>query len=268
MKSKFLISSALSFGFKTVLDRFFLFLLSVALLCSMSFGYLLLLGIVDASFWTNNFFVLLLSMQQMFNGAFGLLCSSSFDFLTTLSCYVPDDASNIITTLTSSRLHVDQYSLETIFLWLIPTAIFFKFLALTVQVFWIKIGLAVYQNQEINWASMQHYIYLVPSLFVVNLVTSFCMNLGFFIFAIIGMYIWYRLSLATYFLIDKQLSIFNSLQLSWSVTRGLVWNLFGLSCVFGMMEYIMVFFPLLSLFLVPYKIMVYVSVYQQIIGNK
>lgn len=67
---------------------------------------------------------------------------------------------------------------------------------------------------------------------VAGIIVAFAVGLGFILFIIPGIYLLVRLMFFTYYIVDKNAGIMESIQMSWNLTKGSVVNLFLLGVIF------------------------------------
>lgn len=102
-------------------------------------------------------------------------------------------------------------------------------LGLSMGVGFVKIILKLVDGEEAKYGDLfSKDIMIILKLIVMGIVTGVIVVLGFIFLIVPGLILAVRLSLSTYYLIDKNLGPIEAMKASWNATRGNVWNLFGL----------------------------------------
>jgi uncharacterized membrane protein len=73
---------------------------------------------------------------------------------------------------------------------------------------------------------------------VAGLIVGFIVGIGLIFFILPGIYLAVRLMFFTYYIVDKEVGIMDSIKMSWALTKGGVINLFLLGLLFAVINFI------------------------------
>jgi hypothetical protein len=177
------------------------------------------------------------------------------------------------------HIHVDRQEIINFWQKMIPAAIVFKFVLDLLAVGYIKVALDAKANKPVEFSNLYANYWLVPSYFIVNIITHLVTVLGFFIvgkftggfsfvsilFLIPGLFIYQRLRLAKFFVIDKNYRIDQALQASWCATADCWANLTAFSVIEMMVNAIGHVLILSSFVIFPLGFQVETDVYRQLV---
>jgi uncharacterized membrane protein len=99
----------------------------------------------------------------------------------------------------------------------------------------IRISLDFVENKKTNYKRL-FYTNSLFNYFVVTIIKSVVVLIGFIFLIVPGIILSIKLQYATYFVIDKNLGIGDSLKKSWALTKGIKWNLFLFGLLIGLIN--------------------------------
>ena len=204
-----------------------------------------------------------------------------------------------------SIIFLNRYSMENIFTFLtiiLPVIVFIKLFCSLIAIGFSKLALDLQDNKPIKYSYLIKFYYLVPRIFIVEIIKYigivfcfflFVIPMGFFhdyfqykallndifIFNIIKfisipifwllfvfslIFLHQRFRFTKYFVIDSNKSVINSFKSSWNVTKGSVFNL----CVYSIFSCCVMLFKIIFpfiLFISPLENQVDVNIYRQML---
>lgn len=268
LNPKFSLQLAYANGFRTVLNNFSFFLLSIGVGSFACAVALVVLGVVD--FYTLRYHMapLLKMFHHVFNNFSGALHYPG----TTIHEIVKPYLSSEIAQQTIGRdivsIDVSVYDVKYLLSVIVPTMLALKLVFEMIAVGWTKIALDLADKKEVSVRYLFQYYYLVPRVFVVSLIVGIVTILGALLFIVPGIFVYQRLRFSRYFIIDKNLSIIKALQASWALTEKSVVPLFGFTMVAVIIESIANMLVVAYMFLTPLQNQVEADVYRQLIDAK
>ncbi len=264
-KNRFSLETAYANGGRVVMNHFSFFLFAMSL--GMLFGiiFFMMLGIVDFFALRYQIMPIFKMFQHIFCSATGPLHYAGFTVRDAVLSYIPGDIVSQALSRDVMSFDISGYNVAYILSWVLPTALVFKLLLDVISVGWTKIALDLKAGKTVSAHYLYKYYYLVPRVFVVNLVVWLATVVGFLLFIVPGVFIYQRLRFSKYFIIDKNLSIVKSLQSSWALTEGAVVQLFGFSMISLIIDSIGHLFLLLGFFTMPLQNQVEANVYMQLV---
>lgn len=267
---KFSLDTAYTQGARTVVNYFGFFLLALAVGGLAIAAALAILGYIDFYAFRGNFLSLAQMFHQLANSATGAFHYAGTTVYERVSSMVSPQAAQqfVAPNVSSVDIKAQLPDLAKFLSLLAPTLLILKLVIDMISIGWTKIALSLNANQPISIRYLFSYYYLVPRVFVVNLIVGLATLVGFALLIIPGIFIHQRLRFAKYFVIDKNLGIVKALQASWALTEGSVVHLCGYSVIATILESIAVAFGLLWLFVTPLANQVDANVYRQLVDGK
>jgi len=261
---KFSLESAYSTGAKTVFNHFMFFFVSIVAGILAGAIYLAALGIVDIA----SLHYHVAALTKMFGHAFSMPTGSLHYAGTTvhesLRSYLSADVASQVLGRDVISIDVSGSELAHILSWLVPTALLFKMFLDMMAIGWTKLALDLNSKNTVSLRYLYEFYYLVPRVFVVNLIVGLVTMAGLMVFLVPGLFVYERLRFSKYFIIDKNLSIVKSLQASWALTEGSVLHLVGftlISVIIGSLGHLLI---LAILFTAPLQNQTEANVYRQL----
>lgn len=264
---KFSLETAYGQGARTVLNHFMFFVLAIGigmLTCAVALAFL---GVID--FYALRYHVtpLLNMFHHVINTATGALHYGGTTIQESLHPYLAPDVAQQIMGRDLVSVDVNSYEQAYLFSVMVPTMLVVKLVIDMISVGWTKIALELNANNSVSFRYLFNYYYLVPRVFVVNLIVGIATLAGFMLFVLPGIYVYQRLRFAKYFVIDKNLGIVKALQASWALTQDSVLQLCGFSLVAIIIGSLGNLLILTALFLIPLHNQVEANVYHQMSGK-
>lgn len=264
---RFSLGSAYATGGKIVMNYFTFFLFSSGIGIVACAIHLMALGVIDFFALKYHIAPLIKMFQQAFTSPTGSLHHAGLTMRDAVSSYLPSDLMNQTLGRDVISFDISGYDVMYILSWVVPTALALKLVLDVISVGWTKIALDLNAGKTVSIRYLYQYYYLVPRVFVVNLIVGVVTIAGFLLFVIPGIFIYQRLRFSKYFIIDKNLSIIKSLQSSWALTEGSVLPLFGFSMVSIILDSIGNLIIVMGLFMTPLQNQVEANVYSQLSRN-
>jgi hypothetical protein len=259
---KFSIETAYTQGARIVLHHFMFFVLAMAVGALIIGAVLVVLGYLEIEMLKHHFGTLTQMFQHVASTPTGALHYGGTSLYESVSQYSPYAAQQFIG---QTRLSTDirgqdiQYLIKI----LVPAMLVMKLAIDMITTGWTKIALSYSANQTVSLNYLYSYYYLVPRVFVVNLIVGILTLLGTMMFVFPGIFVFQRLRFARYFIIDKNLSIDKALQASWAMTDGAVLQLIGFSIVHVIVKALGGLLVLTALFTIPLSLQAEANVYKQ-----
>ncbi len=261
---KFSLESAYYSGAKTVMNHFMFFVLAMLLGTLAGAAFLLALGIVDFALLRQHFMELVRLVDQTMNSATGPLHHETVSVYGGVKSYIPQDFLQQLMNMDPASIDIAKEDLAYIFTWLIPTGLIFKLFIDMITTGWIKVALDLNAGKKVHLDYLFKFYYLVPRVFVVNLIVGFVTIAGLLLFLVPGIFMYERLRFAKFFIIDRNLSIVKALQSSWAATQGSVLHLTGYSLLVLILDKIGDVFFITKIFLIPLQNQTETNVYEQL----
>lgn len=246
LKRKFNTSDAYSFGMRNVLDYFLYFFVASVVGILVTGCFLKLTGFINN--WediTQHFGELSRFFHESMKDAGGALGHSKHSHDTYMQQWVPAQMSQFFSKLKIFQFHIDVTTLQDSLKKLVPMALVFKFVIDLLGVGYVKMALDLQDKKKVGFAHFYSYYRLVPKYFVTNLIVQLA-TVGCFavvsmvlgdvsIFSALllvpGVFVYQRLRLAKFFVVDKNQSIDKALKSSWKATADCWAQLAGLSVI-------------------------------------
>lgn len=264
---KFSLETAYGQGARTVLNYFMFFVLAILIGMLTCAAALAFLGVID--FYALRYHVtpLLNMFHHVINTATGALHYGGTTIQESLHPYLAPDVAQ--QTIGRDLVSVDVNSYEQAYLFsvMIPTMLVVKLVIDMISVGWTKIALELNANNSVSLRYLFNYYYLVPRVFVVNLIVGIATLAGFMLFVLPGIYVYQRLRFAKYFVIDKNLGVVKALQASWALTQDSVLQLCGFSLIAIIIASLGNLLVLTMFFFIPLHNQVEANVYRQMSGK-
>lgn len=265
---KFSLADAYKFGARIVANHFVFFLTAIGLGIIACAVYMAILGVIDFHLFKNYMSPLIKMFHYVANSASGSLHYVGTTAQEVVRPYLPSEIAQQAMGRDIISIDISTYELKDILVWLVPTALALKLFIDMLMVGWTKFALDLQEDKTISLRYLFQYYYLVPRVFVANLIVGIATVLGLMFFIIPGIFIYERLRFARYFIIDKNLSIVKSVQASWSLTEGTVWQLFGFSIISIILDSLGHAIMLFNLFIMPLQNQVEANVYKQLLSSR
>lgn len=248
-KSKFSLESAYSWGFRTVIGNFGLFLLTMFVGILGCAVFLALIGVIDFWAFREHFGALSHFFSKVMSSATGPLHHGGHSIEEYLRQHLPTALSRYFADKHVLSLDISGHDLAYLFGMFGFSALFMKLFADLLAVGWIKMALGLQDNnKDVSERYLFKFYALVPSYFVVNLLAGFAVlaSLGVVggvaygvfrdghpglalvlgVLAMLpGIYVHQRLRFAKYFVLDKGQGVVEALRSSWDMTCGSVVHL-------------------------------------------
>lgn len=264
LNGKFSLTQAYYKGGKTVVDNFIFFVVASAIGVLAVACYLIALGVIDFMVLKNHIYSLVKLFQQTATSATGSLHHEDFALHGALAKHIPEDLLNRFMDMDVVSFNIAKEDITKIVTWIIPTALLLKLFIDMMMVGWIKIALDLNANKKVTFRYLFDYYYLVPRVFLVNLVVGLATIAGLLLFIVPGVFVYQRLRFAKFFIIDKNLSIIKALQSSWALTQDSVLELTGFSLISLMISGVSNFVFVLRIFVLPLQNQTETNIYQQL----
>ncbi|MBI2353290.1 hypothetical protein HYV11_03565 [Candidatus Dependentiae bacterium] len=262
---KFSLYDAYNFGFKTVINHFGFFFFSIMLISIAGVIVLSILGFTDYLAFREDFEMVFKTVINAMKSATGIAHVAQHNFSSYIHSYLPSTFSEAFSPKEIISLDLSKDEIIALFKILLPIIIGFKLFLDVVSIGWTKIALDLQANKSVEYDYIYKFFYLVPRVFLVNLFVLVITLLGLLLFIFPGIYVYQRLRFSKYFIIDKNLSIAQSLENSWKTTEGSVLHLCAYSVFAAFIKGMgSIFFPSLFFF-VPLEFQVDANIYRQII---
>ncbi|MFA5999166.1 MAG: hypothetical protein WC747_04075 [Candidatus Babeliales bacterium] len=268
INKKFSLESAYSAGSKIVINYSFFFFVSITISIVACAAYLAALGIIDFFALRHHIAALMNMFAHVTSQATGSLHYAGTSIQETIMAYLPADIASQVVGRNAVSFDISGNEWKQIFSWLVPTAIVLKMFLDMIGIGWTKMALDIDSKKQVSYRYIFEFYYLVPRVFIVNLIVGIATMIGAMFFLVPGIFIFQRLRFARYFIIDKNLSIVKALQASWVLTEGSVVHLFGFTVIAIIIESISHLLILANLFIIPLHYQVEANVYRQMIASK
>jgi hypothetical protein len=265
---KFSLDTAYTQGASVVFNHFMFFLVAIIVGGLVAGAALVVLGVLDFYALRHHIAPLLKLFHHVSNSATGAVHYGGATVQEAVRPYLtPEIAAQ---TLGRDMISVDVKSYDQTYLVsvLLPTMLVLKLVADMISIGWTKIALDFNSKSTASLNYLFKYYYLVPRVFVINLIVGVLTILGCMLFVVPGIFIYQRLRFAKYFVIDKNLSIAKAFNASWALTEGAVVALFGFTIVSVLVEALGQVLVVLYLFTSPLQNQVDANVYRQMLDNK
>jgi hypothetical protein len=262
---KFSLETAYGQGARMVLNYFTFFLAAMVIGALTCGAALMFLGVFD--FYALRYHVapLLKMFHHVLNSATGALHYGGTTIQESLSPYLSSDIAQQTMGREMSSVDVNSYDSAYLFSVMIPTMLVLKLVVDMISIGWTKIALELNANKPVTVRYLFDYYYLVPRVFVVNLIVGVLTLAGCMLFILPGIFVYQRLRFAKFFVIDKNLGIVKALQASWALTQGAVLQLFGFTLISVLLETLGNLLVVTYLFLSPLQNQVEANVYRQMV---
>ncbi|HSW89285.1 MAG TPA: hypothetical protein VLH19_00225 [Patescibacteria group bacterium] len=133
----------------------------------------------------------------------------------------------------------------------------------------IVIALKLLDGRKPVWKELYTHYDLFINYFVAVLLMGLCVFLGFIALVLPGIYIALRLSLTTFYVVDRKLGPVDALKASWAATSGNVLHLLGLIIVYwGIMLLGALALGVGVFVAIPVVLLTNASIYRQLSGGK
>lgn len=261
---RFSIENAYYTGAKTVANYFMFFCFAAGIGTLAGAAFLMFLGLVDYSILKDNFLEVFRLFDQTINSATGPVHHEAVSVQGALKSFAPQVYVQQIMNMDPASINIAREELTHIIKWIIPSALILKLFIDMISVGWIKVALDLNAGKQVGVKYIFEYYYLVPRVFVANLIVGLLTIAGALLFLLPGIFIYQRLRFARFFIIDKNLSIIKALQASWAATEGSVIHLLSFSLVALMFDKVSDFFFIVKLFVVPLQNQTETNIYQQL----
>jgi len=265
---RFSLESAYATGGRIVMNYFTFFLFATGIGIVACAIHLVVLGVIDFFALRYHMAPLIKMFQHAFNSATGSLHHAGFTVRDAVSSYVPADLMNQTLGRDMISFDISQYDIMYILSWVLPTALALKLFLDMISVGWTKIALDLNAGKKVSARYLYQFYYLVPRVFLVNLIVGLATIVGFLLFLVPGIFIYQRFRFAKYFIIDKNLSMVKALQSSWALTDGAVLQLFGFSVLSLMLDSLGNLIVVVGLFMTPLQNQVEANVYSQLLSAR
>lgn len=265
---KFSLETAYGQGVRTVLNYFTFFLAAIfigALTCAVA---LMFLGVIDFHALRYHAAPLLKMFHHISTSATGALHYGGTTIQESLRPYLASEIAQQTMGRDMVSIDVNSYDSAYLFSVMAPTMLVLKLVIDMISVGWTKIALDLNANKSVTLRYLFDYYYLVPRVFVVNLIVGVATLLGCMLFVLPGIFVYQRLRFAKFFVIDKNLGIVKALQASWALTQGATLQLFGFTLISVLLETFGNLLVVTYLFLSPLQNQVEANVYRQMLSGK
>jgi len=280
LKRKFNTSDAYSFGMRNILDYFVYFFVASVVGIVVTGCFLKFVGFINN--WediTQHFGELSRFFHESMKDAGGVLGHSKHSHDTYMQQWVPGQMSQFFAKLKIFQFHLDVTSIKESLRKMVPAALVFKFVIDLLGVGYIKMALDLKDKKKVGFAHFWSHYRLVPKYFITNLIVQFA-TVGCFavvsmimsdisVFSMLllvpGIFVYQRLRLAKFFVVDKNQSIDKALKSSWNATADCWAQFAGLSVIemiFNALGHILL---LTSFLLFPLCYQVESHVYRQVV---
>lgn len=262
---KFSLDLAYGQGARMVLNYFTFFLVAMVVGSLTCAAALMFLGVIDFYALRYHIAPLLKMFQHVLNSSTGALHYGGTTIQELLRPYLASDIAQ--QTMGRDMVSVDINSYDSAYLFSImaPTMLMLKLVIDMISIGWTKIALELNANKPVTLRYLFDYYYLVPRVFVVNLIVGVLTLAGCMLFIVPGIFVYQRLRFAKFFVIDKNLGIVKALQASWALTQDAVLQLFGFTLISVLLETLGNLLVVTYLFLSPLQNQVEANVYRQMV---
>lgn len=251
-------------GGKTVMNNFLFFVFAIGI-GSLAGGFFLMgLGLVDFVVLKQYFTELIRLFEQTLTSATGSIHHETISVHGAMTSFIPQEYLQHIMNMDPASINIAKEDVRHILAWIIPTALVFKMFIDIISTGWIKVALDLNAGKKVSYKYLFEYYYLVPRVFITNLIVGAATIAGSLLFLLPGLFIYQRLRFAKFFIIDKNLSIVKALQASWDATQGSVLHLTGFSLITIMLDKIADVFFVVKLFVIPLQNQTETNVYEQL----
>ena len=261
---KFALESAYFSGGKTVMNYFTFFVMALGIGAFASGLFLLSLGIIDFFVLKRSFMDLIKVFEQAMNSSTGTLHHSVFSVDGSIKSFLPKELLQYFMDMDMQSIDISKENIHYIVSWLIPTALALKLFADMISIGWIKIALDLNVNKEVHVSYLFKYFYLVPRVLIADLIVGIITIFASLLFLVPGIFLYQRLRFARFFIIDKNLSILESLKASWIVTESAVLQLTGFSIISLILDRVSDILVVFKLFTIPLQNQTKTNIYQQL----
>jgi hypothetical protein len=261
---KFSLETAYYSGGKIVMNNFVFFLLAIGIGSFAGGLFLMSLGLVDFMILKQHVLELVRLFEQTMTSATGSVHHQAISVYGALRSFVPQDYLIHVMNMDPASIDIAKEDIRHILTWIIPTALVFKLFVDMISTGWVKVALDLNAGKKVSIKYIFEYYYLVPRVFIANLIVGAVTIAGSLLFLLPGLFIYQRLRFARFFIIDKNLSIVKALQASWNATQGSVLHLTGFSLITIMLDKIADVFFVIKLFVIPLQNQTETNVYEQL----
>lgn len=265
---KFSLDTAYTAAFRTVLNNFMFFLIAMLVGGFAIAIAFLFLGFIDLVALRHHFGSLIPIFHKIATSATGLLHYGGTTIHESVSTYVSPQVAQQLLGQNVGTVDIKTYDKALLLSALLPAMIALKMVVDMISIGWTKIALDLNVKQAVSLRYLFSYYYLVPRVFVVNLVVGVLTLLGTMLFIIPGIFVYQRLRFAKFFIIDKNLSIVKGLQASWALTEGATLQLFGFTILSVLLESFGAALLILWVFISPLQNQAEANVYRQMLENR
>lgn len=265
---KFSIESAYYVGGRNVMNYFSFFLFAMGIGMVVCTAFLMFLGVIDFFELRNHLSGVAKLFHHVFNSAQGSLHHAGFTIRDFVSSYLPSDVIGQAMGHETVSFDISRQDIMDLLYSIIPTALALKLFVDMISVGWTKVALDMQAGKKVTVYYLFEYYYLVPRVFIVNLIVNLATILGTMFLLVPGIFVYQRFRFAKYFIIDKNLSVVKALQSSWALTDGAVVQLFGFSMITFLVDSIARMFFFVELFVTPLKNQVETNVYTQLRSSR
>lgn len=291
-KSKFSLESAYSWGFKTVVGNFGMFLVTMLVGVLASAVFLALVGAIDFWAFREHFGALSHFFNKVMGSATGPLHHGGHSIENYLREHLPTALSRYFADKHVLSFDISGHDLAYLFGMFGISAFVMKLLTDLLAVGWIKMALGLQDNKkDVSERYLFKFYALVPSYFVVNLLAGLAVlaslavvgGIAYGVFRdghpgiamvvgllamIPGIFVHQRLRFAKYFVLDKGQGILDALRSSWEMTCGSVWHLLVYSIFAGFVAALGSAVFLALFFVMPLAYQADAHVYRQMLKAK
>ncbi len=265
INKRFSLHEAYSFGFKTVVNHFGFFLLTMFVGSLAALVFLVFLGILDYWMFKEHFQTLLKTFFHSMSEATGTVHQAGLTVYDHVRGVLPASLAKHFSPKDVVSVDITGQDVKTILQVLLPVAFIFKLFSDMIAIGWTKMALDLQSNKAVGVSYLYEFYYFVPRVFAVNLIVALAMMIGLPFFLIPGIFLYQRLRFARFFVIDKNQSIMQALESSWKMTEGSVLHLFGYSILASLLASLGNMFFLVTCFLFPLAYQVEANVYRQMV---
>lgn len=265
LNKRFSLYDAYNFGFKSVLNHFVFFLLTMFVGSIASLVFLSFLGVLDYWMFHEHFQTLIKTFSHAMNEATGAIHQAGTTIHDHMQGIIPASFTKHLSPKDVVSIDIAGQDFTALAKLLLPVALGFKLFLEVIAVGWSKMALDLQENKPVDLEYLYKFYYFVPRVFVVNLVVGLLSMLGFMLLFVPGVFVYQRLRFARYFVIDKDQSIMQALESSWKMTEGSVIHLVGYTVFAGLLAGLSNTLFLTALFLFPLAYLVEASVYRQMV---
>jgi hypothetical protein len=280
LKRKISISDAYSVGFRNILDNYAYFLVATVAGILVTGVFLVAIGYFDS--WdmiAKHFAELSKFFHESMRDAGGALSHSKHSHEVYAQKWAPAQLTQFFSNLKQVHLHIDKQEIMNFWHKMVPAAIVFKLVLDLLGVGYIKMALDTKSKKPAGFCHFYSHYALVPKYFIVNLLVHLATVAGFVVvnlfagefslisvlFLVPGIFVYQRLRLAKFFVIDKNHSIDQALKASWDATGDCWGNLAAFSVVEMIVNALGHMLILTSFFVFPLSFQVEANVYRQLV---